>query len=405
MHAFGERYKGLLWWTMDVVGVTQSVRWKVLIAVGIQFAVSLAQMGVPLVLSGWLRVWVAVFLFLLAGVAFLNTVLIVRNDIIDPIIDLEDASRRIARGDLDVEVSSTDQQDEIGSLSRSFDNMRSHLDVVAEQAEALADQRFDAPVLDNDLPGRFGDALGAMTDNLTEYVQQIKTDRNRFRLLNDLVGHDVPNVVNIIYGRLDLLREACDDEERLADINVLEDQAREIEDISNTVTGLTSATSVRQVDVGDRLTQVADRLQNSFHGATISLEMPDERVYIRGNDLLDRVFENLIVNGIEHNDADEPRVTVEVTGEDDCLDVMISDNGPGLDVDDPDDLFESAEEGTGLDIVRTIVTSFGGEIRPVDGPTEGVTFVVRFPRADQAVDEQDTARDWFETPSVATPQR
>jgi methyl-accepting chemotaxis protein len=405
MYAFGERYKGLLWWTMDVVGVTQSVKWKVLIAVGIQFAVSLAQMGVPLVLSGWLRVWVAVFLFVLAGVAFLNTVLIVRNDIINPIIDLEDASRRIARGDLDVEVSSTDQKDEIGSLSRSFDNMRSHLDVVAEQAEALADQRFDAPILDNDLPGRFGDALGAMTDNLTEYVEQIETDRNRFRLLNDLVGHDVPNVVNIIYGRLDLLREACDDEERLADIDVLEDQAREIEDISNAVTGLTSATSVRQVDVGDRLTQVVDRLQNSFHGATVSLELPDERVYIRGNDLLDRVFENLIVNGIEHNDADEPRVTVEVTGEDGCLNVVISDNGSGLDVDDPDDLFESVEEGTGLDIVRTIVTSFGGEIHPVDRPTQGATFVVRFPRADQAVDEQDTARDWFETPSVATPQR
>lgn len=387
------RYKDLVWWTMDVVGVSQSIERKVLMAVGIQFAVSVALTLVLLFVSGALRLWLAAGLFGLAIVAFVNTVLVVRADLIGPILALEDASRRIEGGNLDVDVPATDQQDELGSLSRSFDDMRGHLGIVTDQAEALAAQEFDAPALDRDIPGRFGAIMGAMTASVTEYVQRIERDRDRFQLLNYLVGHDVPNVITIIHGRLGLLRQRCDDEDSLADIDLIEDQIEEIEYISNTVADLTSAKSVRRIDVTALIEREIDRIRDSFPDATVSLDVPDEPVPLRTNDLLSRVFENLIVNGIEHNDADDPRVDVEVTDAGTDVEVEISDNGPGIDIADSDSLFASVEEGTGLNIVHTIVRSYEGEIDLVESSSAGTTLVVRLPRGDDPDDTEDPDAD------------
>ncbi|MEF8787378.1 MAG: ATP-binding protein [Haloarculaceae archaeon] len=389
----GKQYRNLVWWTMDVTGISQSITWKVLVAVGIQFGVSVALTLIPLVFSGWLRLWATGALFGLAIVAFVNTLLILREDIIKPMLALQTATQKIESGDLDIDVPATDQRDEIGSLSRSFADMHDHLTVVAAQAEALAEQDFDRPVLDRDIPGRFGLLLSRMTDNLNEYVEQVEEDRDRFQLLNYLVGHDIPNLVNISYVRLDLLRERVDDDESTQHIDIIENQTKEIEFISNTVSELTSEKSVRRVDTKHILAREADRIRESFPEATITLDLPDSAVYLRCNDLLSRVVENLIVNGIEHNDSPEPRVDVELTDAGEYVELVISDNGPGLDIDDPERLFERVNEGTGLNIVHTIVGTFGGKLSLEESSSDGSTFVVRLPRQ---TPPDETPADWFE---------
>jgi signal transduction histidine kinase len=394
----GKKYTDIVWWTMDVTGVSRSLKRKMLMAVGIQFAVSVALTLVPLVFSGWLRIWATGGLFGLAIVAFINTVLILRADVIQPILDLATASRRIGQGDLDVAVPATDQRDEIGSLCRSFEEMYTNLNVVANQAEALAQQDFEKSVLDKDIPGRFGRLLGRMTVNLEEYVERVESDRDRFQLLNYLVGHDIPNLVNIIYARLDLLRERVDDEDAREDIDIIETQTEEIEFISNTVSELTSKKSVRRVDAKHILAREVDRIRGSFPAATISLDLPDDAVYLRCNDLLSRVFENLIVNGIEHNDEDTPRVDVTMRSDADAVEITISDNGPGLDTENPETIFETVREGTGLNIVHTIVGTFGGELSLEETSATGSTFVVRLPR-DPCIENE--ASDWLEKQQTA----
>lgn len=394
----GTKYRDVVWWTMDVTGVSKSLKRKMLMAVGIQFVVSVALTLVPLIFSGWLRVWATGGLFGLAIVAFVNTVLILRSDVLQPILDLETASKQIGRGELDVDVPATDQRDEIGNLCRSFEAMHDNLNAVADRAEALAEQEFDRPALDHDIPGRFGRLLGRMTVNLKEHVEQIESDRDRFQLFNYLVGHDIPNLVNIIYARVDILRERIDDEEALTDIGVIETQTQEIEFITNTVSDLTSQKSVRRVDAKHMLAREVDRIRGSFPDATVTLDLPDDAVYVRCNDLLSRVFENLIVNGIEHNDSQTPRVDVAMRNREDDVELVISDNGPGLDVEDSEALFETVREGTGLNIVDTIVGTFGGTLTLADTSPTGSTFVVRLPR-DRCVENQPS--DWLEKQQTA----
>jgi methyl-accepting chemotaxis protein len=375
------RYESFIWWTMDAVGVSGSVRRKVLLAVGIQFAVSVAQVFVPLYLSGATRVAGAGVLLVLAAVAFANTVLVVERDFVEPVVALQDAAARIARGDLDADLQATDQRDEIGDLVRAFADMCSHLSVVAQQAEALAAHEFDAPVLDRELPGRFGESLRGMTMSLHHYIDRMEAERSRSRLLNYLVSHDLPNVINIAYGRLDLARNATDDPSVEEHLDVVEQQAEEIESVCGIVGKLTDDEGAEDIDVAALLREEVERVRESFPEARVRADVPAAPTRVRGNELLNSVFTNLVTNGIEHNDGAEPTVEVSVAERGSEVVVRVADDGPGLDVEDADAFFETRETGTGLDIVYTSVTQFGGRISVGESALGGTEFEVVLPRA------------------------
>ena len=83
----------------------------------------------------------------------------------------------IARGELDTEIESTGRDDEIGQLVDAFVDMESYLSTVASQAEAVAEQRFDAEVLDEEVPGTFGETI----DRMSEDVESAQRDAERAR--------------------------------------------------------------------------------------------------------------------------------------------------------------------------------------------------------------------------------
>lgn len=173
---FKQRYTDGLRRLMDGLGVSESVRRKILVAVGIQFAISVAQAGLPFLVTGPARIALTGLLFVGAVVAFFNTSLIVREDIIHPIETLEDVSAAITDGQLEVdaEVAAAGQDDEVGNLCRSFAEMQDQLSLVAAQASALARQDFDADVLDEHVPGEFGESLRRMTEELTAYTENLQ---------------------------------------------------------------------------------------------------------------------------------------------------------------------------------------------------------------------------------------
>jgi len=62
----------------------------------------------------------------------------------------------------------------------------------------------------------------------------------------------------------------------------------------------------------------------------VETSIPDH-VYVRADDdLLARIFANLLSNAIEHNDAATPRVEVTVEPGPETVRFEIADNGPGI---------------------------------------------------------------------------
>ncbi|WP_193767552.1 methyl-accepting chemotaxis protein [Halorientalis pallida] len=91
--------------------------------------------------------------------------------------DLADTAGAIARGETDVTVQETDRRDEVGAVIDSFRATRSYLVTVAEQADALAHQNFEAPVLDERVPGDLGDSLDTMAGDLETLVTDLESAR------------------------------------------------------------------------------------------------------------------------------------------------------------------------------------------------------------------------------------
>jgi len=98
------RYEAALWWTMEQLGITESIERKVIAAVLIQFLSTVGIFLAPFLFSGTLWYLLAGLLFVGASIALVNTVLIVRNDFTGPIKELEAGADEIAAGDLSAEI-------------------------------------------------------------------------------------------------------------------------------------------------------------------------------------------------------------------------------------------------------------------------------------------------------------
>jgi methyl-accepting chemotaxis protein len=185
------QYKAVIRESLELFGVAGSVERKVLAAVGLQFAASVALAVVSLVASGTVRLVVTGVLLAGAIVAFANTVFITREDFVEPVTAMAAGADHIAAGELDVELPESECEDEVAELLSSFRSMQAYLLTVSEQADALSRQEFDADVLDEDVPGTFGQSLEKMAASMDDYTTELQAMTSdlerRSQALNDLV--------------------------------------------------------------------------------------------------------------------------------------------------------------------------------------------------------------------------
>jgi signal transduction histidine kinase len=99
-------------------------------------------------------------------------------------------------------------------------------------------------------------------------------------------------------------------------------------------------------------------------------------------DLVVRAILPLIDNAVRHARS---RITLTAADRPDAVELTVADDGPGVDVEDRDVVFEPGVTrradglGLGLGIARRVARSFGGEITLAEGPG-GARFVVSMPR-------------------------
>jgi methyl-accepting chemotaxis protein len=286
--ALSERYVETLLWSLSALGVDESVERTVVAAVTIQFGVSVAQAGAPLLLpDGAVRVVAQGGLLLGAAVAFGNTVIVTRRNVTGPVERLRTVTEAVAAGDVpempvdaDATVDTT-QPDEIGDLARSVEEMRTALRTVEQQAEALAAREFDATALDRTVPGEFGTALDGMRTELRRYTRELETVLDRFGETadaareGDLTARVDPSTVPPEYEMLardfDDLLDALAASLREAD-RFATDVATATDEVGERARGLRE-TSETAAEAVDEIAAAADRQRQEL--ATASEDVTD----------------------------------------------------------------------------------------------------------------------------------
>jgi PAS domain S-box-containing protein len=237
------------------------------------------------------------------------------------------------------------------------------------------------------------DGFGGGTVVISDITEQNQREQ-RLSVLNRVLRHNVRNDVTVVRGHLEMLAEDLpeDDEhveaisDRLSDIVKLSEAARYSGQLNSDGVGEHGALDVASV-VADRV----DRLRTEYPSADIRVTAPESEP-AAAHKLLPYALDNVLENALEHNDADVPRVEIDVSASEDAQDhvlVRIADNGPGLPEAEHEVLTSETEtplshsDGVGLWLTRWIVRTSNGTLRVDDDPT-GTRVTIRLPGADDA---------------------
>lgn len=307
---------------------------------------------------------------LIAVVAVLLAIILVpllwitTMDIVRPLRQLEQGSRRIAEGDLNFSLQS-DLRNEVGSVIRSYEKMRSEL------------QR----------------SIGA----------QVALEENRKQLISN-ISHDLKTPLTSIMGYVEGIREgiASDPDKLRKYIEVIHsktlDMDRMIDDLF-----LLSKLDLQQerfhtdtVRLQDYFTQTMNELQMEYGSRGIQLTgdyeiEPDATASIDAQKIK-RVILNIVGNSVKFMDKSDPHVHLRFAQHEGEWAIVVTDNGPGMEPDDLERVFDRfyradanrnpnvAGSGLGLAIAKQIIAHHGGTIRAASEPGRSMTVWFTIPK-------------------------
>lgn len=380
----------------------------------------------------------------------LTTGLLTSHWIARPIDRLNQASQRMAEGDLSHQVEATSQIQEFTALGQSFNYMTTQIaSLVANLEHAKAElERINA-----ELESRVEERTAALKQTLEELEQtQAQVVQNeKMSSLGQLVAgvaHEINNPVNFIHGNLSPLKESVNDLLHLIQLyqrhcpappREVQDTADAIDleflqqDLPKLLNSLRAGTDrIRQIVLSlrnfARMDEAECKAVDIHEGIDSTLLILEHRLKAKGNrpaiqvikhyaalpeiecypGSLNQVLMNILANAIdalEAKDADRTREEIQQNPskieiatamvDSEWVEIAIADNGGGIppevqrQIFDPFFTTKPVGKGTGMGLsisYQIIVEKHRGTLECVSTPGAGTRFVVRIPRAQQRPD-------------------
>ena len=220
--------------------------------------------------------------------------------------------------------------------------------------------------------------------------------KKQAQLLQDILTHDIKNYNQVSRLSAELLLER---------LEVTEDVegARLVKDLLDAIDGASSL-----VERGKRLGKILseekpelsaiDLIQSLQRSLTlvrqalpdklireeteISPEERENKVYIKGDELLDEVFTNVFSNSAKYTESNTVPLWIKIEREEPYFKVSISDNGIGIPFELKDKIFDrfvagARGSGLGMSIIHALVVSrYDGRIEVEDRKPRGSTIKI-----------------------------
>jgi signal transduction histidine kinase len=206
-------------------------------------------------------------------------------------------------------------------------------------------------------------------------VTEVKEREEELGLLKDTMSrflrHNIRNEMNLARSKVELIADddydTLDTEETVTEVLDVMDKIVERSDKARYVERIVEESGERvPIDIGEELAALQRQFQNVHSDIQLTVEV-EPGTEVLASPHIDRAFENLVENAIEHN-AGHARIRVWSRIEDDRVEILVEDNGPGIDEYEIDVLREGREtalehgSGFGLWLVRWIVDRSDGSL-------------------------------------------
>ena len=213
-----------------------------------------------------------------------------------------------------------------------------------------------------------------------EREELIATQRDRLDELLGVISHDIRNPLNVARGRAELTAETGDTSHIDPVITALE----RVEELTDSLLSMAGKSGAASEQTPVDLDACADAAWEMIDTPAATIAIDDGLPTVTGNESqLQQLFENLFSNAVRHAGPD---VSIIVAPTDDGF--CIADDGPGVDPDERDQIFEmdysTDAEGTGfgLLIVQQVIDSHGWSIAVEAADAGGARFTVTIDTTD-----------------------
>lgn len=221
-------------------------------------------------------------------------------------------------------------------------------------------------------------------------VTRRQTREQRLDVFNRILRHNLRNDATSIMGYARLVSDGGDPEayaDRIVnttrDLVSVGERAREVDRIM-------AAPADATADLNAAVSAVVEDVEQSHPAVDVTSAVPAEARVAAAPEVIETVLGNLADNAARHNDADSPIVVISADFNGDSLQIVVSDNGPGI----PDHeraVLDAGEEdplehgsGIGLWAVKWGVRQIGGSLSFAENDPRGSVVTVTVPRADRA---------------------
>ncbi len=237
---------------------------------------------------------------------------------------------------------------------------------------------------------------------LIESEERYKKAYDKADFYKDLLAHDVSNILNNINASVQLMKIWKDDHELSAKeremLEIIRQQLKRGATLVSNVRKLSEIeegeTRVKIVNVTEVLNNSIEEIKSRFHENDIEISFitPQEITMANGGELLIDAFENLLLNGVTHNNSEKKRLWIIMTyiihDGNNYVKIEFKDNGIGIIDDRKEPIFErnynkdrnTGGMGIGLSLVKNIINSYGGQVwvenRIKEDFSQGSNFVV-----------------------------
>lgn len=233
---------------------------------------------------------------------------------------------------------------------------------------------------------------------ISDYIRQ----QQRLEVLNRVFRHNVRTNTQVVIGKAGYL--ATHNSERAA--RTVQENAFEIERISEKVRTVLdifaqSRERTRFVRLERVLSDCLERLGERYPDTTIEADLSAQAGDV--STVMEDVFDNVLENAAQHNTSEDPRIWVDVTVQDETVEIVVADNGPGIDDEELsllDDGTETAlKHGTGFGLAIIIwgTAIAGGDIIFEENAPTGLRVTIELPLSQErerldSIDRPETTR-------------
>jgi len=297
----------------------------------------------------------------LLGIILVPLLWITTMDIVRPLRQLEQGSRRIAEGDLNFRLHSK-LRNEVGSVIRSYEKMRSELQRSIAAQLALEESR-------KQLISNISHDLKTPLTSIKGYVEGI-----RVGIADD--PEKLNKYIDVIYAKAQDMDRMIDDLFLMSKLDLEQERFH-----------------LEPVRLRDFYEHTMNELRMEYAGITLTSEYdadPDATARMDAQKIK-RVILNIVSNSAKFMDKPEPRIHLHFGRGEDCWVIGVTDNGPGLSPGELEHIFDRfyragadrnqnvAGSGLGLAIAKQVVAAHGGDIRARSAPGRGLTVLFTIP--------------------------